>query len=157
MHEQNLTIYSPKLKSMFPIVKLCDAYFITVDECLHFFRFCSVLEKTEEHQYTWIKVSNFVIHVFIVDEYLHWSGFCFLYLFFFPCVVQLDILCENKSITGCPVNFRVIADRSQVAYHPPDRCCVGANSELKVLLWELDLPTLTRLSKWPFGHLLNPW
>ncbi|XP_060073080.1 filamin-C-like [Ylistrum balloti] len=45
---------------------------------------------------------------------------------------RLNVYCENSLIVGCPVSFKVIADRSRVRYIGPDKCSAGLISELKV-------------------------
>ncbi|XP_069103436.1 filamin-B-like isoform X3 [Argopecten irradians] len=45
---------------------------------------------------------------------------------------RLNVYCENSLIVGCPVSFKVVADRSRVRYIGPDRCSAGLISELKV-------------------------
>ncbi|XP_076454335.1 filamin-C-like isoform X1 [Babylonia areolata] len=45
---------------------------------------------------------------------------------------KLDVQSGATSIAGSPVQFRVLADRSQVSFLPPGRACVGTLTDMKV-------------------------
>ncbi|XP_070173160.1 filamin-A-like isoform X2 [Littorina saxatilis] len=68
---------------------------------------------------------------------------------------KLDVQCDNKSISGCPVNFRVNADRSRVTYYPPERCAVGSNSELKVDVTQAGQGDVRIEARSPSGRVQN--
>lgn len=52
----------------------------------------------------------------------------FIYFFAF----QLNVYCDNQLIVGCPISFKVLADRSKVTFSRIDHCAVGMITELKV-------------------------
>lgn len=54
----------------------------------------------------------------------------FIYFFAF----QLNVYCDNQLIVGCPISFKVLADRSKVTFSSIDHCAVGMITELKVSL-----------------------
>ncbi|XP_061194597.1 filamin-C-like isoform X3 [Saccostrea echinata] len=45
---------------------------------------------------------------------------------------RLNVYCENQLIVGCPISFKVLADRSKVTFSSIDHCAVGMITELKV-------------------------
>ncbi|XP_062567858.1 filamin-A-like isoform X3 [Saccostrea cucullata] len=45
---------------------------------------------------------------------------------------RLNVYCENQLIVGCPISFKVLADRSKVTFSSVDHCAVGMITELKV-------------------------
>lgn len=63
----------------------------------------------------------------------------FIYFFAF----QLNVYCDNQLIVGCPISFKVLADRSKVTFSSIDHCAVGMITELKVSLKSLLTSSLT--------------
>lgn len=61
----------------------------------------------------------------------------FIYFFAF----QLNVYCDNQLIVGCPISFKVLADRSKVTFSSIDHCAVGMITELKVSYVSPDLFT----------------
>ncbi|XP_078312685.1 filamin-C-like isoform X3 [Crassostrea virginica] len=47
-------------------------------------------------------------------------------------VHRLNVYCDNQLIVGCPINIKVLADRSKVTFSSIDHCAVGMITELKV-------------------------
>nr|XP_034327979.1 filamin-A isoform X5 [Crassostrea gigas] len=45
---------------------------------------------------------------------------------------RLNVYCDNQLIVGCPISFKVLADRSKVTFSSIDHCAVGMITELKV-------------------------
>lgn len=45
---------------------------------------------------------------------------------------RLNVFCNNQLILGCPLTFKVLADRSRVTFSSVDSCPVGVITELKV-------------------------
>lgn len=68
----------------------------------------------------------------------------------------LDVTTDGKSISGCPVNFRVVADRSRVTFHPVDRCALGKSSELKVDASGAGQGDLRMEARSPSGYVMHP-
>ncbi|KAK7485457.1 hypothetical protein BaRGS_00023267, partial [Batillaria attramentaria] len=68
----------------------------------------------------------------------------------------LDVTSDGKSISGCPVSFRVVADRSRVTYYPVERCAVGALTELKVDASNAGQGDLRMEARSPSGHTMYP-
>nr|KAG5688122.1 hypothetical protein BaRGS_007581 [Batillaria attramentaria] len=69
---------------------------------------------------------------------------------------DLDVTSDGKSISGCPVSFRVVADRSRVTYYPVERCAVGALTELKVDASNAGQGDLRMEARSPSGHTMYP-
>ncbi|KAL8594786.1 hypothetical protein ACOMHN_047504 [Nucella lapillus] len=68
---------------------------------------------------------------------------------------KLDVLCAENSITGSPVRFRVLADRSQVFYHSPPHACVGIGADMKVDVSAAGQADVQMEARSPSGHSRN--
>ncbi|KAK3094677.1 hypothetical protein FSP39_004809 [Pinctada imbricata] len=45
---------------------------------------------------------------------------------------RLSVFCEGQLIVGCPLSFKVLADRSKIAFSGVEKCAVGSITELTV-------------------------
>ncbi|XP_021372144.1 filamin-B-like isoform X3 [Mizuhopecten yessoensis] len=68
---------------------------------------------------------------------------------------RLNVYCENSLIVGCPVSFKVLADRSRVRYIGPDRCSAGLISELKVDVTSAGQGDIQCEARSPSGRTVN--
>ncbi|KAL8600676.1 hypothetical protein ACOMHN_006742 [Nucella lapillus] len=66
---------------------------------------------------------------------------------------KLDVLCDGKSIVGCPVHFKVNADRSRITCRPPDRACVGVDTDVMVDISQAGQGDLRVEARSPSGRL----
>ncbi|KAI8772469.1 filamin-A-like isoform X1 [Biomphalaria glabrata] len=68
---------------------------------------------------------------------------------------KLNVYCDNENIPGCPVTFKVHADRSKVKFNHLDRAVVGLNSELKVDTSAAGQGDVRIEAISPSGHAMN--
>ncbi|XP_076435460.1 filamin-B-like isoform X2 [Babylonia areolata] len=68
---------------------------------------------------------------------------------------KLDVLYDNKSIAGCPVHFKVNADRSRVVCSPPDRACVGYPTDITVDISKAGQGDMRVEARSPSGRVHN--
>uniref|UniRef100_A0A2C9JF63 Calponin-homology (CH) domain-containing protein n=1 Tax=Biomphalaria glabrata TaxID=6526 RepID=A0A2C9JF63_BIOGL len=68
---------------------------------------------------------------------------------------KLNVYCDNENIPGCPVTFKVHADRSKVKFNHLDRAVVGLNSELKVDTSAAGQGDIRIEAISPSGHAMN--
>ena len=94
--------------------------------------------------YTWLlAIGSFVFIKFffsktscIISNTISWKIETLFFSFFkqekFVLYLQLNVYCDNQLIVGCPINIKVLADRSKVTFSSIDHCAVGMITELKV-------------------------
>ncbi|KAH9509018.1 hypothetical protein Btru_048614 [Bulinus truncatus] len=68
---------------------------------------------------------------------------------------KLNVYCDNENIPGCPVTFKVNADRSKVKFNQVDKAIVGHNSELKVDTSAAGQGDVRIEATSPSGHVMN--